>query len=412
MSTFASKFDIEDAREQWQAVKILEYSLNYMKTRAGAADALRSKFFESLLGKGNALRRLVGPKQYLATAVGMVRTLSTKGEIKALLAVARETQERIQSTVAHGAISKDRASFEKYMEAFPHYEDFFRRTFSPPAAYDTERLPGSSSPFPATLTAIEVHFLRAMRALARKSCLVILIHLHGVIEAHVPPIRAPEGMCVTLIRSAITGCVATGGTPFEVGVLERNIADRLPPSVLTKEADREARARSTQFASDAVYELQEKLINDRVWSPRFQKAIERYRRELQTPRSEPGHHCSAVECVPDQLFFNKLYGKSLKEGKEVEYSVQILHMDADVDLLAIMLKCGFGSINAESGTHTIYRDELFLFFNSMGVKDLTVVDQSCSSIVFPRSGEGSLAEIRTFKQIYKGVLGGNADRYR
>ena len=264
-------------------------------------------------------------------------------------------------------------------------------------------------PTPAILTAEELDCLFELHEMAKKKCIVAFIYLHGMIKMGVPHVQAPEGVCVTMIRASPTGCQALGGTPEEVTLLEESIAAGLPSSLLFRKADAALRARETRHVSDFLYKIQEHLLFEIEYPPEKQSAINNYIRALHT-RIEPEHHCSAVECVPDQLFFNKMYGTDHLKHHKLD-AIRIIHMKSSVDLFSVMLKCGFGSLDAKRGLDIIYRDQVFSFFKAMGVTMLTIIDHSCSSVVLPDTHDDpSAAEIRDFLKTNKGVLGGNSCR--
>ena len=401
--------DTGDLYERWNAAKLAEYLLTYMQGKARLKGP-RSIFFESLLRNEKAAQQMEGPNHYLRHALATLRTLDAPDKMERALALIGSNTLQLEEAVRSSSMSVgEKASFENLVSTFPGFDVMWRGTLSPATARDIKLKNGSKIllPAPTVFTAVEMDCLHELHEMAQESCIVALVYLHGAIEMGVSHIAAPEGMCVTLIRASPTGCEALGGDLDEVRTLEKSIESSLPPSLLLPGEDATEHESGTRRVSEAIYTMQEHLLFDLDHPFEKKRAMERYIRALQNWKG-PGNHCTAVKCIPDQLFFNKAYGRKVV-GYDIVDKIKIMHIHSSVDVFALMLKCGFGASSARTGLAVISRKQIFLFFQAIGVNALTVIDHACSSVVLPGTrDEASPKSIREFINTNKGVLGGNA----
>ena len=219
-------------------------------------------------------------------------------------------------------------------------------------------------------------FKKILTELVNTHCgtIIVVISLHGCIDPAFPLIKAPEGLCITLTRTASTGCVALD---YQVPLF-KDISSQESHEILSP-ASRDA---ALERKSRKVFKEQKKLLahvlrHPIILTPERMEQMKAMDAGLKKTR---GRHCKAVTCAPSQLFYNKTYSRNASE-KPLRSIIEVVNsgVTKGVDLLGLMIKYGFGRY--KDGFESTTRDLVFKFFKALGVAHLIVFDASCSVIV-------------------------------
>ena len=229
---------------------------------------------------------------------------------------------------------------------------------------------------PNKITREDKEFLDILRRYAKNHCSVLVVlYLHGIIDPELPLITSPSDMCVTLVRTAPTGCVALEDVriPIFKDVSPGQAREMLMP-------DKSKRKAALAQRSKAVLENQQEMLSRFVphvdtMSPDFAQKIKDLDAGM---RKTEGAHCDAVTCPPNQLFYNKRYFRETESSHRNIIEVVNSEYVKGVDLLNLMIKHGFGRRVGDKDTITRY--EVFKFFQALGAHSLTVFDTTCSIV--------------------------------
>ena len=260
---------------------------------------------------------------------------------------------------------------------------------------------------PNKITREDKALLDILRRYAKNHCsILVVLYLHGIIEPELPLITAPKDMCVTLVRTAPTGCVALEDTRIPIF---RDISPGQTREMLLP--DKTKRTAALARRSKAVLKTQQDMLS------RFLPDVDTLDADFSQKikdldagmRKTEGAHCDAVTCPVNQLFYNKRYLRKT-DSSHLDI-IEVVNFDylKGVDLLNLMIKHGFGRRAGDNDTTT--RDDVFKFFQALGATNLTVFDTTCS-YVESQSGVqvDTVAYLRETEAM--GALGGTENRAR